>query len=158
MREQGVFINCSLQMLVEPTDKNFKQFEQEKPYIHLNVYTPAAAGDEKCPITPLYMGMNRATKIVNILYYRNEETSHCTYIRNILQLIYSATKSHHTKFVCPYCTCTYFITQEALSNHLEKKHPYIGNEFVCEKCLNVFHTQEAKEFHNGICMTKENEA
>ena len=101
--------------------------------------------------------MNRATKIVNILYYRNEETSHYAYIRNISRLIYSATKSHHTKFVCLYCACTYFNSQEALTNHLDKKHPYISNEFVCEKCLNVFHTQEAKEFHDSICMVKENE-
>ena len=47
MREQGVFINCSLEMPVEPTEKNFRQFEQENPSIHLNVYTPAA-DDEKC--------------------------------------------------------------------------------------------------------------
>ena len=40
---------------------------------------------------------------------------------------------------------------------MEKKHPYINNEFVCEKCLTVFHTQEAKEFHDSICMVKENE-
>ena len=96
VREQGVFINCSLEMPVEPTDNNFKKFEQENPFLHLKIYTPAAAGDEKCPITPLYVGMNRATKIVNILYYRNEETSHYAYIRNISQLIHSATKCHHT--------------------------------------------------------------
>ena len=35
-----------------------------------------------------------------------------------------------------------------LTNHLDKKHPYINNEFVCEKCLNVFHTAEVKEFHD----------
>ena len=40
---------------------------------------------------------------------------------------------------------------------MEKKHPYIDIEFVCEKCLNVFHTAEAKEFHNSICIVKENE-
>ena len=45
----------------------------------------------------------------------------------------------------------------ALTNHLDKKHPYINNEFVCKKCLNVFHTAEAKEFHDSICMMKENE-
>ena len=38
---------------------------------------------------------------------------------------------------------------------MDKKHPYISNEFVCEKCLNVFHTAEAKEFHDSICMVKE---
>ena len=143
-------------MPVEPTDKNFKKFEQENPYIHLNVYTPAA-GDEKCPITPLYVGMNCCTKIVNILYYKLGQRSHYAYIRNINRLIHCATKSHHTKFVCPYCACTYFNSQEALTNHLEKKHPYISNKFVCEKCLNIFHTQEAKEFHDPICMVKENE-
>ena len=82
MREQGVFINCSLEMLVEPTEKNFRKFEQENPHIHLNVYTPAA-GDEKCVITPLYVGKNRTTKIVNILYYKLEQRSHYVYIRNI---------------------------------------------------------------------------
>ena len=102
--------------------------------------------------------MNRATKIVNILYYKNDQTSHYAFIRNISRLIHSVTKSHIKKnFVCPYCACTYFNSQEALGNHMEKKHPYISNEFICEKCLNVFHTQEAKEFHDGICMVKENE-
>ena len=90
-------------------------------------------------------------------YYKNKQTSHYTFIRNISCLTHSATKCHNKKFVCPYCVCTYFNTQEALSNHLDKKHHYIGNKFVCEKCLNVFHTQEVKEFHNGICMVKENE-
>ena len=148
-------MNCTLEMPVEPIDKNFKQFEKEKPFLHLNVYTPAA--DEKCPITPLYVGMNQCTKIVNILYYKNEETSHYAFIRNISRLIHSAAKSYHTKFVCLYCACTYFNSQEALTNHLDKKHPYISNEFICEKCLNIFHTQEAKEFHDSICMVKENE-
>ena len=156
VREQGVFINCSLEMPVEPSEKNFKQFEKDNPFLHLNVYT-VAANEEKCPITPLYVGMNRSTKIINILYYKNEQTSHYAFIRNISRLIHSATKSHLRKFVCPYCACTYFNTQEALNNHMEKKHPYIDNEFVCEKCLNVFHTQEAKEFHDSICMVKENE-
>ena len=143
-------------MLLEPTDKNFKQFEKENPFLHLNIYT-VAADEEKCSITPLYVGMNRTIKIVNILYYKNEQTSHYVFIKNISCLIHNATKSHNTKFVCPYCACTYFNTQEALTNHMDKKHPYIRNEFVCEKCLNIFHTQEAKEFHNSICMVKENE-
>ena len=127
-------------MPVEPTDKNFKKLEQENPFLHLNIYTVAA--DEKCPITPLYVGMNRATKIMNILYYKNVETSHYAFICNISHLIHSATKCHQKKYVCPYCACTYFNMQEALTNHLEKKHPYIRNEFVCEKCLNIFHTQQ----------------
>ena len=38
-------------MPVEPTDKNFKQFEKENTFIHLNVYT-LAADQEKCPIMP----------------------------------------------------------------------------------------------------------
>ena len=59
--------------------------------------------------------------------------------------------------MCPYCACTYFNSQDALTNHLDKKHPYINNKFVCKKCLNVFHTAEAKEFHDLICMVKENE-
>ena len=150
-----MFVNCSLEMPVEPTEKNFKKFEQENPFLHLNMYSPAA-DDKKCPITPLYVGMNRSSKIINILYYKNEETSHYAFIHNISRLIHSATKSHNTKFVCPYCACTYFNIQVALGNHMEKKHPYIGNEFVCEKCLNVFYTQEAKEFHDSICMVKEN--
>ena len=156
IREQGVFINCSLQMPVEPTEKNFKKFEQENPFIHLNMYMPAA-DEEKCAITPIYVGMNRSTKIVNILYYRNEQTSHYAYIRSISHLIYNSTKLHNKKFVHPYCACTYFNSQDALTNHLDKKHPYINNEFMCEKCLNVFHTAEAKELHNSICMVKENE-
>ena len=57
MREQGVFINCSLEMPVELTEKNFKQFEKENHFIHLNVYTPAA-DKEKCVITLLYVGKN----------------------------------------------------------------------------------------------------
>ena len=69
-----MFINYSLEMPVEPTDKNFKKFEQENPFIHLNVYTPAV-DEEKCDITPLYVGMNQSTKIVNILYYKNEQTT-----------------------------------------------------------------------------------
>ena len=144
-------------MPVEPTDKNFKKFKQENPYIHLNLYTPPAPDEEKCVITPLYVGKNRSTKIVNILYYRLGERSHYAYIRNISRLIYNSTKSHNKKFICPYCACTYFNSQDALTNHLEKKHPYIGNEFVCEKCLNIFHTQEAKVFHDSICMVKESE-
>ena len=79
------------------------------------------------------------------------------YIQSISHLIYNSTKSHNKKFVCPYCTCTYFNSQDALTNHLDKKHPYINNEFMCEKCLNVFHTAEAKEFHDSICMVKESE-
>ena len=57
MREQGVFINCSLEMPVELSEKNFKKFEQENPSIHLNVYTPVT-DDEKCMITLLYVGKN----------------------------------------------------------------------------------------------------
>ena len=68
---------------MEPTEKNFKQFEKDNPFLHLNVYTVAAA-DEKCPITPLYMGMNRSNKIANILYYKNEQTSHYTTLRKLV--------------------------------------------------------------------------
>ena len=143
-------------MPMQPTEKNFKQFKKENPSIHLNVYTPAG-DDEKCVITPLYIGKNHATKIVNILYYTLDQRSHYAYIKNISRLIYNLTKSHNKKFVCPYCACTYFNTQEVLTNHIDKKHPYIDNEFVCEKRLNVFHTAEAKEFHDMICMVKENE-
>ena len=99
MREQGVFINCSLEMPVEPTEKNFKQFEQENPSIHLNMYTPAA-DEEKCVIMPLYVGKNRGTKIINILYYKLEQRSHYAYIWSISCLIYNSTKSHNKKFVC----------------------------------------------------------
>ena len=50
-------------MPVEPTDKNFKQFEKDNPFLHLNIYTPAVAADEeKCPITLLYVGMNHSTR------------------------------------------------------------------------------------------------
>ena len=41
-----------LEMPVEPTEKNFKQFEKENSFIHLNMY---AEDDERCPITPLYV-------------------------------------------------------------------------------------------------------
>ena len=46
-----MFINCSLEIPVGPTDKNFKQFRKENPFLHLNMYT-VAADQEKCPITP----------------------------------------------------------------------------------------------------------
>ena len=101
--------------------------------------------------------MNRSMKIVNILYYKNEQTSHYAFIHNISCLIHSATKCNNRKFVCPYCACTYFNTQEALSNHMDKKYPHIKNEFICEKCLNIFHTHEVKEFHDMICIVKESE-
>ena len=55
-------MSTALEMPVEPTDKNFKLFEKENPFLHLNVYMPAA-NEEKCLITLLYIGMNRATKI-----------------------------------------------------------------------------------------------
>ena len=90
----------------------------------------------------------QCTKIVNILYYKLEQRSHYTYIKSISQLIYNSTKPHNKKFICPYCACTYFNSQDTLTNHLDKKHPYINNKFVCEKCLNVFHTAEVKEFHD----------
>ena len=99
VREQGVFINCSLEMPVEPTEKNFRKFEQENPSIHLNMYTPAA-DEEKCVIMPLYVGKNRGTKIINILYYKLEQRSHYAYIWSISCLIYNSTKSHNKKFVC----------------------------------------------------------
>ena len=56
------------------------------------MYTPAA-DDEKCVITPLYVGKNQCTKIVNILYYTLDQRSHYAYIKNISQLIYNSTKS-----------------------------------------------------------------
>ena len=115
VREQGVYINCSLEMPVEPTEKNFQKFEKENPFIHLNVYTPVA-NNEKCIITLLYVGKNRCAKIVSILYYKLEQRSHYVYIHNISRLIYNSTKSHNKKFMCPYCVCTYFNSQEALTN------------------------------------------
>ena len=57
IRDQGVQLNCSLQMPVELTDKNFKQFEKENPGIKLNVYATAEEA-EKCPIKPLYIWTN----------------------------------------------------------------------------------------------------
>ena len=94
-------------MPLELTEKNFKQFEKDNPFLHLNMYT-VAMDEKKCPITPLHVGMNRAMKIINILYYRLGERSHYAYIWNISRLIYNSTKSHNKKFVCPYCACTYF--------------------------------------------------
>ena len=95
------------------------------------------------PITPLYIRMNRATKIVNILYYKNKKTSHYAFISNISRLIFNSTKSHNRKFVCP-TVLAHTYSQEALNNHLDKKHPTLTTN-LCEKCLNVFHTQESKE-------------
>ena len=66
-------------------------------------------------------------------------------------------QSHATQSLSVLLRLHILNTQEALNNHMEKKHPYIENKFVCEKCLNVFHTQEAKEFHDSICMVKESE-
>ena len=63
-------------MPVEPTDKNFRSLKKESLPPPERLHT--AANDEKCPIIPLYVGMNCTTKIVNILYYRNEKTSHYT--------------------------------------------------------------------------------
>ena len=45
--EQGIFIECSFEMPLEPTDKNFMQFKKENS-LHLNVYM-VAADEEKCP-------------------------------------------------------------------------------------------------------------
>ena len=74
------------------------------------------------------------------------------------RLLHNVTKSHQKKCVCPYCACTYFNYQETYLNHIEKKHPYIENEFMCKKCLNMFHLEEAMQFHHMICIVKEREA
>ena len=57
VREQRLQLNCSLEMPVEPTEKNFKQFEKENQDIHLNVYATAEEAD-RSPIKPLYIGTN----------------------------------------------------------------------------------------------------
>ena len=70
-------------MPVEPTDKNFKQFEKENPGIKLNVYATANEA-EKCPIKPLYIGTNQTLKIINMLYHKNEEgKAHYGFIKNM---------------------------------------------------------------------------
>ena len=145
-------------MPVEPTEKNFKQFEKENPGIKLNVYSTAEEA-EKSPIKPLYIGTNRSLKIINLLYHKNEEgKAHYGFIKNMSRVIHQATRHGGKKFVCPYCACVYFHSQEAFSNHLETKHPYLDNDFVCEKCLNTFHTYEALQFHQMVCMVKDREA
>ena len=70
-------------MPVESTEKNFKQFEKENPGIHLNVYATTEEA-EKSPVKPLYIGTNRSTKIINLLYHKNEEgKAHYGFIKNI---------------------------------------------------------------------------
>ena len=125
---------------MEPADKNFKRFEKDNPFIHLNMYTPAA-DDEKCTITPLYIGMNHSSKIVNILYYKNKQTSHYAYIWNISCLIMLQQSVITRRSMCAHTVPAPTSIRRRLSNHIDKKHPYIENEFVCEKCLNVFHTR-----------------
>ena len=70
-------------MPVEPTEKNFKQFEKENPGIKLNVYATAEEV-ERSPIKPLYIGTNQSLKIINLLYHKNEEgKAHYGFIKNM---------------------------------------------------------------------------
>ena len=48
------------------------------------------------------------------------------------------------------------LTRRSFQQSHGEETSYVENEFVCEKRFNVFHTQEAKEFHDGIYMVKEN--
>ena len=83
--EQKVAVNCSLPMPVEPVPANFRKFEADNPHIHLNVC--GTLGDEaRSPVTPLYVSNNKDkdTKIVNILFTRNEEgKGYYSFIKNM---------------------------------------------------------------------------
>ena len=96
-----------------------------------------ALGDEaRSPVTPLYVSNNKDkdAKIVNILFTRNEEgKGHYSFIKNMSLLMYSVTKSHKKKQVCPHCEGVYFHSQRALDNHLKKCHPHLFHGHVCVK-------------------------
>ena len=53
-RIQGIKMNCTLKMPVEPTKKNFQQFEEENPGWKLIVYMPAPEINQVA-ITPIYV-------------------------------------------------------------------------------------------------------
>ena len=143
IREQGVFINCSLQMPVEPTEKNFKKFEQENPFIHLNMYMPAA-DEEKCAITPIYVGMNRSTKIVNILYYRNEQTSHYAYIR---ALVTSSTtqQSYTTRSSCIHTVHALISIHRTPSLTISTRNTHISTTSSCVRSVSMSSTQQRQK-------------
>ena len=114
------------------------------------------AADEKCPITPLYVGMNQSTKIVNILYYKNDQISHYAFIGTLVgssTVQQRVTSESLSVLTAPVPTSTH----RRHSTITWRKSTLHQQQFICEKCLNVFHTQEAKEFHDSICMVKENE-
>ena len=69
--------------------------------------------------------------------------------------MYSATKSHWKKQVCPHCVNTYFNSKRALNSHLKKCHPHLFHGHVCERCLNVFRTPEKFEQHKTLCVVKD---
>ena len=129
VRDQKVTVNCSLPMPVEPTPANFRKFEVDTPHIHLNVY--GALGDEsRSPVTPLYISSNKDKDAQ--MFTRNEEGKrHYSFIRNMLCLMYSVTKNHKKKQVCPHCNGIYFHSERALNNHLKKHHPHCFHGHVC---------------------------
>ena len=103
------------------------------------------------------MSSNCSTKVINILYHKNDEgQSHYVFIKNMNLLLRSVTKPSHKVFVCSLTVHAHTSThKKTYLGHLEKKHTYIDNEFVCEKYLNTLHTEEAMQIHKIICMMKE---
>ena len=61
-----IHINITMEILLAPMTKNFKQFELENPGIQLNVFT-AMPDASTVPISPMYVGMNKFGHEVNIL-------------------------------------------------------------------------------------------
>ena len=69
--------------------------------------------------------------------------------------MYSVTKSHKKKQVCPHCEGVYFHSQKALDNHLKKRHPHRFPQHVCDRCLNIIDTPEKLEQHLTLCVVKD---
>ena len=110
-------------MLVEPSDKNFQKFKKENPFLTwTSIWLPRTRKKHQ---SNLSMSSNCSTKVINILYHKNDEgQSHYVFIKNMNLLLHSVTKPSHKVFVCSLTVHAHTSThKKTYLGHLEKSIP-----------------------------------